>query len=140
MNASTSSRLVLQQEDTIHILTVKKSWDGRLKPLILISNVSKMSFFFNISDNYLFQPDGAERIYHNCSGEKYSHDIHSSKLYVKSRILPDTWVPSLLSRRSCFFSCILLTYLAMLQDIRASYLHWVSILFFNFPKCSFIFV
>lgn len=45
MNASTSSRLVLQQEDTIHILTVKKSWDGRLKPLILISNVSKMSFF-----------------------------------------------------------------------------------------------
>ncbi|CAH8575501.1 unnamed protein product [Schistosoma bovis] len=72
-------------------------------------------------------PDGAERIYHNCSGEKYSHDIHSSKLYVKSRILPDTWVPSLLSRRSCFFSCILLTYLAMLQDIRASYLHWTLV-------------
>ncbi|XP_018652032.1 hypothetical protein Smp_153860.1 [Schistosoma mansoni] len=70
-------------------------------------------------------PDGAERIYHNCSGEKYSHDIHSPQLYVKSRMLPDTWVPSLLSRRSCFFSCILLTYLAMLQDIRASYLHWI---------------
>ncbi|XP_018644793.1 unnamed protein product [Schistosoma mansoni] len=42
-------------------------------------------------------------------------------------MLPDTWVPSLLSRRSCFFSCILLTYLAMLQDIRASYLHWTLV-------------
>ncbi|CAH8523805.1 unnamed protein product [Schistosoma turkestanicum] len=76
-------------------------------------------------DNHSNQlPDGAERINHNCSGEKYSHDIQLSPLYVKSK---DTWVPSLLYRRPSFFSCIQLTYLAMLQDIRASYLHWTLI-------------
>ncbi|KAK4470502.1 hypothetical protein MN116_006050 [Schistosoma mekongi] len=72
-------------------------------------------------------PDGAERVCHKCSNDKYLHGIHPSKLRVKNGILPDIWIPSLLSRRSCFYSCIQLTYLAMLQDIRASYLHWTLI-------------
>ncbi|CAH8550209.1 unnamed protein product [Heterobilharzia americana] len=67
-------------------------------------------------------PEGAERVYHQCSQNNATGGNQS-----KNRISPDIWVPSLLSERPCFVSCIQPTYLAMLQDIRASYLHWALI-------------
>uniref|UniRef100_A0A5K3F5X6 DCAF15_WD40 domain-containing protein n=1 Tax=Mesocestoides corti TaxID=53468 RepID=A0A5K3F5X6_MESCO len=44
----------------------------------------------------------------------------------------DVWKPSLLAARELFNSCKPLCYLAMLQDIRASYMHWTLL-----PRCGY---
>ncbi|CAH8856822.1 unnamed protein product [Trichobilharzia szidati] len=86
-------------------------------------NILLVSDSLSWPDNHSnMHPDGAERICHQCSSNNFANGVQS-----KRRIFPDVWVPSLLSDRPCFLSCIQLTYLAMLQDIRASYLHWTLV-------------
>ncbi|CAL8068910.1 unnamed protein product [Calicophoron daubneyi] len=76
-------------------------------------------------DNHI-QPDATSVFYSHqqCSDLHALPTYPGSNLFSKNGPLCRVRYPAILSRRPTFASCMELTYLGMLEDIRASYIHW----------------